>query len=464
MWGMAVAAALAVALTGASAPTASPQGTSRTLDVFVGYADSDRAAAASFPTPWADTSNGSVIFEGCQPTTKCSYDGGALRLLNNSGAAMTVNSVTLAYSASCVYDIWPHNVSLPSGKQIIITQLTSGSANGCTNSATTGATGYGQMDGSDIGTNGAPWASNCTQSGVIPQVALTVNGATSTFTDSGQVLNTGGTDSAYCPSNPDGTARNESTQWTPIGHVACPGASLGLTPASQTNFQGGTASLTAKLTDSCGNPLQGSTISFHVFGANAPNAGTAGSGIANAAGNVFFRYADTRPGSDQVQASVTNAVGTFSSNIVAVNWVGVPSGPIPQGVITNLSLNPSAFAAAPSGPSVAVAKKRRFGASVTYSDSQTATTTFTVQRRLPGRLRGNACVKPNKRNRGHKACMRFMAVGSFTHADVAGANRFRFTGRVGGRKLRPGGYRLRAVPRSAAGVGPPAFTPFSIVR
>jgi hypothetical protein len=57
-----------------------------------------------------------------------------------------------------------------------------------------------------------------------------------------------------------------------------------------------------------------------------------------------------------------------------------------------------------------------------------------------------------------------MAVGSFTHADVAGANRFRFTGRVGGRKLRPGSYRLRAVARNAAGVGPPAFKPFHITR
>jgi hypothetical protein len=156
-------------------------------------------------------------------------------------------------------------------------------------------------------------------------------------------------------------------------------------------------------------------------------------------------------------------VGQFSSNIVTVNWV-VPSGAIPQGVIANLSLNPFSFVAAPSGPSARFAQRPRFGTIVSYSDSQAATTTFTVQRPLPGRLRGNACVKPNKSNRGHRPCTRFMAVGSFTHADVAGANRFRFTGRVGGRKLRPGSYRLRAVARNAAGVGPPAFKPFHITR
>jgi hypothetical protein len=35
-------------------------------------------------------------------------------------------------------------------------------------------------------------------------------------------------------------------------------------------------------------------------------------------------------------------------------------------------------------------------------------------------------------------------VGSFTHRDSAGAVSFHFTGRVRGRKLEPGGYRLLA--------------------
>lgn len=37
-----------------------------------------------------------------------------------------------------------------------------------------------------------------------------------------------------------------------------------------------------------------------------------------------------------------------------------------------------------------------------------------------------------------------MALGSFSHRDLAGANRFRFTGRVRGRALNPGRYTLRA--------------------
>jgi len=36
--------------------------------------------------------------------------------------------------------------------------------------------------------------------------------------------------------------------------------------------------------------------------------------------------------------------------------------------------------------------------------------------------------------------------GSFTRAGRAGTNRFHFTGRMGGRKLALGGYRLVATP------------------
>ena len=39
-----------------------------------------------------------------------------------------------------------------------------------------------------------------------------------------------------------------------------------------------------------------------------------------------------------------------------------------------------------------------------------------------------------------------MAVGDFVHVDHAGTNRFHWGGKAGGRKLKPGSYRLRAVP------------------
>jgi hypothetical protein len=40
--------------------------------------------------------------------------------------------------------------------------------------------------------------------------------------------------------------------------------------------------------------------------------------------------------------------------------------------------------------------------------------------------------------------------GGFLHRDVVGANRFHFTGRVNGKALSPGNYRLNAEAESSA--------------
>lgn len=58
-----------------------------------------------------------------------------------------------------------------------------------------------------------------------------------------------------------------------------------------------------------------------------------------------------------------------------------------------------------------------------------------------------------------------MNVGSFTHADLAGTNRLHFTGRVKGKPLHIGRYRLRALSRNAAGQTSRALTAdFRIIR
>lgn len=61
--------------------------------------------------------------------------------------------------------------------------------------------------------------------------------------------------------------------------------------------------------------------------------------------------------------------------------------------------------------------------------------------------------------------MRFVAVGAVTHVDRVGANRFHFAGRIAGKALRPGRYRLSAVARNAAGLRSSARTvDFRVVR
>jgi hypothetical protein len=119
-----------------------------------------------------------------------------------------------------------------------------------------------------------------------------------------------------------------------------------------------------------------------------------------------------------------------------------------------VAFTPASFPAAGSGPSVKAAarKPRATGAKVSYRLTEAATVTFTVERATEGRKVRGRCAKPTRANRTAPRCSHFVALaGSFPHTGHAGANSFRFTGRMGGRKLTPGSYRLVAQARDAAG-------------
>ena len=92
--------------------------------------------------------------------------------------------------------------------------------------------------------------------------------------------------------------------------------------------------------------------------------------------------------------------------------------------------------------------------------------TFTIQRSTTGRRVKAACVAPTKRNASRKRCTRLVALrGSFARTGVAGPNRVRFSGRLAGRRLAPGNYKLVITPSSAAGTkGKAAAVAFRIIR
>ena len=92
-------------------------------------------------------------------------------------------------------------------------------------------------------------------------------------------------------------------------------------------------------------------------------------------------------------------------------------------------LSAARFQAAKSGASIS----RRAGTRVAYKLSRPAITTFRVARVAPG-AREPALLR-----------------GRFRHRGDTGRNRFRFTGRLRGRRLAPGRYQLRAVVRDLAG-------------
>jgi hypothetical protein len=101
----------------------------------------------------------------------------------------------------------------------------------------------------------------------------------------------------------------------------------------------------------------------------------------------------------------------------------------------------------------AAAARARRGARISYALDEAATVTFTikriVQRRFHGRKR--TAYRPLR--------------GSFADAGEVGGNTLRFRGRLRGRRLKPGLYRLIALPVDAAGnTGNAVFVKFRIAR
>jgi len=269
------------------------------IGVYVGYADSIHASATNFPTPWAGSPN--TIYEGCAPVSACAFDAGAVRIVNNTGASVTVDAVAVTL-AGCTFTGWPSAV-LPTGWELIITQTAAAATDACL--------GPAQLDTSDLGL-----LQNCVQNSVVPEVDITINQVKTTYLDSGQVLNTSGVDAGGC-------VGNESTQWTVIGHTPCNGSVLSLAPLSQSHPVLSTATVTATFTNSCGQPLSNQPLSNVAvsFAATAgPNAGLTGSGVTDANGQATFTYSSAKVGTDTLHASVTNLAGTIASSPVSATW------------------------------------------------------------------------------------------------------------------------------------------------
>jgi hypothetical protein len=136
--------------------------------------------------------------------------------------------------------------------------------------------------------------------------------------------------------------------------------------------------------------------------------------------------------------------------------------------LSKLKLAPAAFRALSSGDSIAAkrrqAKRKRAtrGSKVSYDLSEVAAVNFTIERVVKGRRKGKKCV--SKRKRGRR-CTKRTVVGSFAQDGKAGANSFKFSGRINGKALRRGSYRLSATPTDLPGnVGSPARKNFRIVR
>src|ERR1039457_1002977 len=319
---------------GAAPSRAAVLGSAGGLSVFVGYAEDKEINTpdpTAFPVPWAGSPNttflgGTVPGQtACGTLTVC-YDAGAIRLDNNTTAAIPVGSVSADIHSSITggklfSNLWG-SFAVPAGKSVILTE------NPPANNP-----GYDNFD-----TSGYP-SNNCTPVTVAPTVTITVGGVATTLADSGHVLDTGGIDTGYCPPK-----HNESIQWQAIGATGTGHATLSLGPATATQFTGQPVTETATLLDGSGAGLPNATVSFSVT--SGPDAGLSGTVVTDANGHAAFTYPGAADGEDIVAASVTT-VGSFTSNTARVMWTDDSASGWSSGDIGNATpaggqnLNPS---------------------------------------------------------------------------------------------------------------------------
>ncbi|HEV7459709.1 MAG TPA: Calx-beta domain-containing protein [Solirubrobacteraceae bacterium] len=168
---------------------------------------------------------------------------------------------------------------------------------------------------------------------------------------------------------------------------------------------------------------------------------------------------DTRPEADEnFNLRLSGAHNTSLRDSLAVGTIINDDFP-PR--LSSFRVSPSVFRAAGRGGSVAA---RPIGTTVRFRLSRAAPVVFHVQRAQLGRRVGRACVAPRRSNRRRPACVRYVTLrGSFTVAGRAGANVFRFTGRLRNRKLAPARYRLVAEAGTAGLRSPARAVRFRIV-
>jgi len=183
-------------------------------------------------------------------------------------------------------------------------------------------------------------------------------------------------------------------------------------------------------------------------------AGPGHGSLAPGGGSVAYTPAAGYTGPDSFMVQAVDVFGTPGPvSTVAVTVSPLPGGQAPD-VLAPTVLGftmPRTLRAAARGGSV-TRTATAIGARVRYTLSEPATTIFTVERKTVGRRSGRRCVKATRRNRKARRCTLYVLQrGSFTHQGAAGANSFKFSGRLRNRKLAVGSYRLVAVAADAAG-------------
>jgi hypothetical protein len=130
-------------------------------------------------------------------------------------------------------------------------------------------------------------------------------------------------------------------------------------------------------------------------------------------------------------------------------------------VISGVSLTHHVFAVGPAPTPTSAGRsseRPKRGTTLRYTLSEDAAVYVAISRQRPGLRRAGRCQPVTRakgrrlrRRRPGRRCVVLKPIAIFTRSGVAGANSFRFSGRIGTHPLRPGRFRLAMNAIDAAG-------------
>jgi Tol biopolymer transport system component len=141
-----------------------------------------------------------------------------------------------------------------------------------------------------------------------------------------------------------------------------------------------------------------------------------------------------------------------------------PTAPKPK--LTKVKLTNKKFAVGKKPTAkVSAKKKAKKGTKIKFTLNTTASVTFRIERKVPGRKKGKKCVKVTKKNKAKKKCSRFVKAGKLVRkGQKKGARTVVFSGRIGKKKLKPGKYRVAMTAYNKSGASKKVIRPFTIVK
>jgi uncharacterized repeat protein (TIGR01451 family) len=210
--------------------------------VFVAYADSaenDHGGPTGLPSPWKGSLN--VTFVGCGfgGTDSCPmsngkdvYDAGAIRIDATSGTGALGITGAKVVIGPCTYEPWPAlSVTIQPEHSLILTQT---GKHKCTPTSSAEQTNF---DTSESFLKSSQYQEflkthKCANDGWVPMITLTINGQTTTLSDTGQTLNTKGLDPDIC------FGSTEASNWVALQVAGSRPAGAAVRPAAHRRKHG----------------------------------------------------------------------------------------------------------------------------------------------------------------------------------------------------------------------------------